>query len=183
MSGKSQRKYALFGIIGPSLAYLFIAVSILLSPWFSWESNALSDLGHAVRSDAAPLYNFGLLIGGFFVMIYAVTAFSAHAKYSSYCLLIPALFLQLVATFDEVYGFIHFLVSILLFVSFGFASIVYAVEKKSILALSAFAVGFLTWTLYGAGVYIAGVAVPETISSVAVTSWVVFSAVEIYQGK
>jgi hypothetical membrane protein len=43
--------------------------------------------------------------------------------------------LQLLATFDEVYGPLHVIVSILFFVSLGFASIVYAAEAKSILGL------------------------------------------------
>jgi hypothetical membrane protein len=65
----NERKYALFGVVGPLVAYLFIGVSIVLSPWFSWWSNALSDLGHSVDSDVALLYNFGLLLAGFFMMI------------------------------------------------------------------------------------------------------------------
>lgn len=183
MIDMNRRESALFGIIGPSLVYLFIAVSILLSPGFSWENNALSDLGHAVKSDVAPLYNFGLLIGGFLVMIYAVTAFRSHAKYSSYGLLISALFLQLVAAFDEVYGFLHFVVSVSLFLLFGFASIVYAVEKRSLIAFAAFMVNLFSWALYWVGVYDAGVAVPETISSAAITSWVLLSALKIRSTK
>jgi len=179
----NERRWALFGVVGPLVAYFFIIIAIMLSPWFSWSTNALSDLGHAVRRDVAPLFNFGLLLAGFLVMIYSITAFRNHAKYTSYCLLISALLLQLVATFDEVYGFLHVLVSVLLFVSFGFASIAYTVERKSFLALAAFAVGLLSWMLYGAKIYSAGIAVPETISSVATMSWVVFSAFEIYVGK
>ncbi|MCW3985354.1 MAG: DUF998 domain-containing protein [Candidatus Bathyarchaeota archaeon] len=179
----NERKYALFGVVGPIAAYLFIIVSIMLSPWFSWSANALSDLGHAVRSDVAPLFNFGLLLAGFLIMIYSITAFRNHAKYACYCLLISALLLQLVATFDAVYGFLHFLVSVSFFVSFGFASIIYALEKKSILASVAFTIGLGSWILYFAGIYSAGVAVPETISSVAVVSWVMLSAFRIYLCK
>jgi hypothetical membrane protein len=154
-----------------------------LSPLFSWRSSALSDLGHSVESDVAPLFNFGLLSAGFFLTIYSITAFRNHAKYTSYCLLISALMLQSVAAFDEVYGLLHFVVSILLFVSLGFASITYAVERKSILALAAFIIGLSSWILHWAGLYHAGVAVPETISSVATTSWVVLSGFRIYLDK
>ena len=170
-------------MVGPLVAYFFIGVSIVLSPWFSWWSNALSDLGHSVDSDVASLYNFGLLLAGFFIIIYSITAFRNHAKYSSCCLLVSALILQLVATFDEVYGSLHVIVSILLFVSLGLASIVYAVERKSVLALAAFVIGLGSWILYWAGMYSAGVAVPETISSVVTVSWVMLSAIKIYLGK
>lgn len=179
----NERKYALFGVVGPLVAYFFIGVSIMLSPWFSWWSNALSDLGHSVESDVASLYNFGLLLAGFFIMIYSITIFRDHAKYSGYCLLMSALMLQLVAAFDEVYGFLHFVVSVLFFVSLGFASIVYAVEGKSALALAAFVIGFGSWVLYLAGIYSAGIAVPETVSSVVTVSWVMLSALRIYLGK
>ena len=179
----NERKYALFGVVGPLVAYFFIGVSIVLSPWFSWWSNALSDLGHSVDSDVASLYNFGLLLAGFFMMIYSMTALKDHAKYTRYCLLASAMMLQLVATFDEVYGPLHVTVSILFFVSLGFASIVYAVEGKSILALAAFVIGLGSWILYWAGMYSAGVAVPETISSVVTVSWVMLSAIKIYLGK
>jgi hypothetical membrane protein len=46
----NERICALFGMIGPPMAHVSIGVSIALSPWFSWERNALSDLGHAVKS-------------------------------------------------------------------------------------------------------------------------------------
>jgi hypothetical membrane protein len=91
--------------------------------------------------------------------------------------------LQLVVTFDKVYGHLHVIVSILFFVSLGFASIVYAVEAKSILASAAFVIGFGSWMLYWAEMYSAGVAVPETTSSAVTVSWVMLSAIKIYLGK
>jgi hypothetical membrane protein len=58
--------HSLFGVVGPLIAYFSIGVSMVLSPWFSWESNALSDLGHAIKSEVASIFNFGLLLVGFF---------------------------------------------------------------------------------------------------------------------
>jgi hypothetical membrane protein len=173
-----ERRFALFGLVGPLVAFLFIALSIGLSPWFNWQDNALSDLGHATDSSVAPLFNFGLFFAGFLVMVYSVMVLRTHARYTGFCLLVSSLLLQLVAVFDEVYGSLHFLVSVLLFVSFGFASLAYGFEKRSALALAAFAIGFCSWAFYLAGVYGEGVAVPETISSVAVVSWVASSALK-----
>jgi hypothetical membrane protein len=42
-----ERVAALFGVVGPLVAYISIRVSIVLLPWLGWESNALSDVGHA----------------------------------------------------------------------------------------------------------------------------------------
>lgn len=114
---------ALFGAVGPLIAFVSIGVSIALSPWFSWERNALSDLGRSVRSGVASIYNFGLLLIGFLIIIYAVTALREYARRTSYSLVISAFILQLVATFDEVYDPLHFVASVLFFVSLSPTSI------------------------------------------------------------
>jgi hypothetical membrane protein len=180
MGALNERNYALLGILAPLVAIFFIAASIVLSPWFSWGSNALSDLGHSVDSEVAPLFNFGLLLCGFLIILYSFTCFRKHAKYTSYVLVTAGLMLQLVAAFDEVYGSLHFLVSVLFFAALGFASLSYAVEKRSVLAFAALAIGSVSWMLYGLRIYSAGVAVPETVSSMAAVTWIVLSALRIY---
>jgi hypothetical membrane protein len=185
----NERNYALLGILAPLIAIFFIALSIGLSPWFSWGSNALSDLGRsaatdvAPKSEVAPLFNFGLLLCGFLIIVYLFTCFRKHAKYTSYVLVFTGLSLQLVATFDEVYGSLHFLVSVLFFAALGFASISYSVEKRSVLAFAALVIGSVSWLLYGLEIYSAGIAVPETISSMATVLWVMLSALRIYLHK
>lgn len=176
----NEKIYALFGVIGPLLAFVSIGVSITLSPWFSWEKSALSDLGHAVESGVAPIFNFGLLLTGFFLTIYVVKVLKGYARWTGYSLVISAFTLQLIAVFDEVYVLLHLVVSILFFVSLGVTSLLYAVERKSHSAVSAFAIGLISWILYWAEFYSAGVAVPETISSVAVLFWIIPSALRIY---
>jgi hypothetical membrane protein len=182
----NERNFALLGVLAPLVAIFFIAASILLSPWFSWGSNALSDLGRSAatdgvsKSEVAPLFNFGLLLCGFLMILYSFTIFRKHAKYTSYVLVITGLALQLVATFDEVYVSLHFLVSVLFFAALGFASLSYAVEKRSVLAFAALAVGSVSWMLYGLGIYSSGIAVPETVSSMAAVTWVMLSALRIY---
>ena len=178
-----ERFYAFFGIAGPIVAYVSIAISILLSPWFSWQRNALSDLGHAVKSDVAPIFNLGLLLGGFLIIVYALTVFRAHVKYTSICLVASAFLLQLVATFDEAYGFLHGVVSVLFFVSIWITALVNAIEKKSLKALIAFIISFGIWVLYGLKVYSAGIAVPEIISFTAVAALLMFSVIRILSQK
>ena len=185
LEGKSTTKkiYALLGIIGPFVAYLAIGVSIIFSPWFSWQRNALSDLGHSVKSEVAPIFNLGLLLTGFLIIMYAATVLKKHAKYTSICLIASAIMLQLIATFDEVYGSLHGVVSALFFVSIWITSVVNAIEKKSLLALMPFIVGLSSWILYGMKVYSAGIAVPEIISFVAVASLLQLLAIKIYLKK
>ncbi|MBS7653866.1 MAG: DUF998 domain-containing protein [Candidatus Bathyarchaeia archaeon] len=179
MSIVKDKVVHLLGLVGSSIAYIAIGLSIYLSPWFKWESNALSDLGHAQRSGVAPIFNFGLLASGFIIAIYSVKSLSKYAKYTSISLTFSALMLQTVATFDEIYGNLHFLVSILFFVSMGFSCFIYSLEKKSILGALAFTVGLLSWMLYWAGLYKAGVAVPEIISTVTATLCIIQSTLKI----
>ena len=177
----NQRVYALFGILGPLLVYITIAISLSISPWFSWQTNALSDLGHSVNSSAAPIFNFGLLIAGFLLMIYSMTVFKKYAKYSSYFLLVSTFFVQLIAVFNETYGSIHYAVAVPHFLMLSATSIVYSVEKRSLLAGTFLAVMFC-WLLYGLNLLGIGIAVPETVSKL-VLLWIMYSAVQIFSKK
>jgi len=170
----------LFGVVGPLLAYVFIGISIARAPWFSWRENALSDLGHALRSESAPYFNLGLASCGFLTIAYAVTALRTHAKHTSVFLTTSAFLLQLVAVFDEIYGALHLTVSVLFFISLGVSTMVYAIEKRSFAAITALAIGLSSWLLYWAGFYRAGIAVPESISATAAVSWIMLSARKTY---
>jgi len=177
-----ERVYALFGVFGPLLVYVSIVLSLVLSPWFNWESNALSDLGHAVTSDVASIFNLGLLLAGFLMMIYALTAFKKHAKYSSFCLLVSTFLVQLLATFNEAYGSLHYAVAVPHFVMLSVTSIVYTVEKRSAVALVTFTIVMFSWLLYSLNIFNIGIAVPETVSKL-VVAWIMYSAIKIYINK
>ncbi|MFA5364745.1 MAG: DUF998 domain-containing protein [Candidatus Bathyarchaeia archaeon] len=179
----NEKNYALFGLFGPVTAMIFITAAIGLSPWFSWWNNALSDLGHSVTSEVAPLFNFGLLLTGFCIIVYSITSFKNHAKYTSYALAFTGFALQLVATFNEVYRPLHFQVSVLFFLSLCVSSVCYIQEKKSRLAIVALVISLLVWILYGIKIYSSGIAVPEAVSAIATASWVMLSAFRIYVNK
>jgi hypothetical membrane protein len=175
----NERFWALFGLVGPLVAYVFIGVSIASTPWFSWWNNALSDLGHTLRGESAVYFNFGLLLTGLLTMIYTMMVFWKYAKYTSLFLFATAFALQLVAVFTEVYGQLHLTVSIVFFVFLILSSLVFAVEKKSVLGALSFVFGLSTWILFWGKIYQAGVAVPEIISATAAMSWIILSAVKI----
>jgi len=178
-----EKNYALLGIIAPFVTYCSIAISILYTPWFSWQRNALSDLGHSINSTVAPIFNLGLFVTGFIVIIYSMTILKTRAKYTSVCLIASAILLQLVATFDEVYGSLHGLVAVLFFLSIWSTSIVNAIEKKSLLPLTAFLVGLSSFALFEMNVYSSGIAVPEIISFGAVATVIQISAIKTYLKK
>ena len=177
-----ERVYALFGVFGPLLVYSSIAVSLIFSPWFNWETNALSDMGRSVTGSTAFIFNLGLLLAGFFLLVYSLTAFKKHAKYSSYCLLVSSFFVQLIAVFNETYGQIHYAVAVPHFLMLSLTSIVYSVEKRSTFALVTFLVVMFSWLIYSLNVLNIGIAIPEIISKFIVV-WIIFSAIQIYRGK
>ena len=177
-----KRIYAFFGILGPLLIYLSIIISLLFSPWFRWESNALSDLGHAVTSSVAPIFNFGLLVSGFLLMIYSLTVFKKHAKYSSFCLLISVFLIQLLAVFNVAYGSPHFIIAGAHFVMLSVTSIVYVIEKRSIFTLITFLVVMFSWLIYILNIFNVGIAVPETVSKLVIL-WIIYSSIRIYFGR
>jgi len=179
----NEKVSAQLGILSPLVGYASVLLSILLSPWFGWEKNALSDLGHSIDSSVAPIFNGGLLLTGFTLLLYSAGALNRHAKWTSYFLTVCAFSLQLVAAFDEVYGRLHFLASVFFFVSLVPASLSYALEKRSLLAVAGLVVALTSWLLYWTRTYSAGVAVPETLSTLAVLPWVLSSAVKAYRGK
>ena len=116
------------------------------------------------------------------MMIYINSIFRKYAKYTSVCYGISAFSLQLVATFNEIYGSLHFVVSVVFFLSIGLSLIVYIAEKKRYIGILPFFLGLISWISYGR-LYNSGIAVPETVSSLAVVSLIVYSAIRIYLGK
>ncbi len=172
---------ALLGISAPLVGSASMAVSILSSPWFRWERNALSDLGHSVSSNVAPIFNCGLLLAGFFLALYSAGALDRYARWAGFFLTVSAFLLQAVAVFDEVYGRLHFVASVAFFISLATASLSYALERRSLLAVVGLAIGLAAWLLYWLGPFSLGVAVPEAVSTLASVPWVLSSAVRVYR--
>ncbi|NIO37242.1 DUF998 domain-containing protein [Candidatus Bathyarchaeota archaeon] len=85
-----EKTYSLVGFLGPPIAYISVAISIAFSPDFSWRTSALSDLGHAAKSQVASVFNLGLIIAGFLMVVYGVTVFKMYAKYTSIVLAMSA---------------------------------------------------------------------------------------------
>jgi len=63
-----------------AIPLICIAISISLSPWFNIINNALSDLGHATESSVAPIFNFGLSLGGSLTIIIAIIIIARMSK-------------------------------------------------------------------------------------------------------
>ena len=60
---------ALCGLLAPLTGLVFIVSAVLISPWFSWTGNWLSDLGRT--GTAAVLFNTGIILAGFLGVVFA----------------------------------------------------------------------------------------------------------------
>ncbi|MBC7095155.1 DUF998 domain-containing protein [Thermococcus sp.] len=154
-----------------SLAYLSVAVPLisiaiatLLSDWFSITNNALSDLGHATKSPVAPIFNFGLSLGGALIIYTSTLCIYKISKAFSVVGFLVGFTLILVAVFDEVYRGLHFAVSVAFFLSLAVFLIAYGIYFKSYLPLPALAVAVVAWVIHFAYDVPKGVAIPELIS-------------------
>lgn len=143
-----------------------IAAAAVASGWFDVWSNALSDLGHAVRSNVAPIFNFGLSAGGLLVALAGYCA-TGRPRLIRCTLIVAGYLLVLIAVFDEVYGPLHFYVSVAFFLSLAALLAEYALTERGVrglLAVAAIAVGATSWVLHLAYRVPGGAALPELVS-------------------
>ena len=90
------------GIMAAVLAWVVIAISISVNPWFVFTKNAFSDLGgpHAVDP---WIYNYGLIITSVFVDLYSINLLlNSRNRIESFALafvLVAGLFLALIGIY------------------------------------------------------------------------------------
>lgn len=117
----------ILGIVSPLIALATIALAILLSlSWFTWEGNALSDLGNYDNGiPAAIIFNSGLVLTGLLLLVFSYvfvrTITDLPTKIGMIPFFIALVFLMLIGILSENAGSIHFTVSVGFFGSFPFA--------------------------------------------------------------
>jgi len=151
-------------ILSVSIPLLLIFISIYLSPWFSFWDNALSDLGHACKSIVAPIFNFGLAVGGFLVSIASVKYMIYYSRLKSMILLFMGFMLVMIAVYDETYGKLHGAVSILFFIGLILYLILYGVKEKAIAPLIIAVLHIAIWFMHLAQNTPPGAAIPELLA-------------------
>ncbi len=194
----SSRFAGLCGIIGPLIAISGIALAILVSPWFNWFTNALSDLGHPWMlggsngtpgyNHAAPIFNSALSLTGLVTLVltiwlirYEYFELSTFGVIAAVLLTVSQFFLIGIGIFHEGYGELHFIVSLGFFVHLIIAGMLFGIrlileKKMRIFGISAFILAFISmimWVLYYLDLTVfTGVAIPEIISAIAAMIWV-----------
>lgn len=179
------------GFLGPVVSYIFIFSAIASYPSFSWTNNALSDLG-IVPGLTSVLFTIGLLSGGVLALLFTVLGLyrfvrkNSLGKVGSGFFAVANTALVCIGIFNENYFIAHVVFSVLFFVSTPIALFVLtaAFNKKgnhNLMALSV-ATGVVAaapWILRIAVAYVSNVAIPETISGLAVSLWIVVLSARI----
>ena len=170
-----NRKIGLLAIMGPACALGSIAVSIMLSPWFSWRNNAISDLG---VHDVAPIFNISRIICGIMCMIFAlgVILVLKHwlGKIGMLMMFMASISLVGIGVFTEDYSPHHFYFSVAFFVLLLLACLVmgtfFLIKRPRYLGIAAIlvaVVGIIGWSInWGPGV-----AIPEVLTFVPGGLW------------
>lgn len=121
---------AYIGVLAPLVAFLSIGISIALSPWFSWDNHALSDLG---VSPVAPIFNVGLMVTGILLAIFAI-AFARTVRDNtlmyagSISLLILGLGVVGIDIFTEATIGLHILFAMICFGSLLFSTLLFGIR-------------------------------------------------------
>ena len=186
-----QKIGAVAGLLAPVLAFTCILSAIAYYPRFSWTNNALSDLG-VVKGVTGPLFNFGLCTSGFLGFISALTGLFTYigksfiGKVGSLVFAAAAVVLIAIGVFNESFSGIHYAVSVAFFVlvPISLFIITYALvlahqTRTAILTVGIGIVAALPWIILFVFRYVPNVAIPETISALAVSAWTVTLSIRI----
>ena len=183
-----SKNMALLAVIGPAIAIMAITISIAQSPWFSFEDNALSDLG---VYPVAPIFNSGLIICGVLCALFSVHMFLKPGRCWPCRIGIILIFSACVALvgigiFTEDTMDMHMMFSIAFFVLLLLAALiltpVFLLGKETrllgIIALLVVVIGVIGWLLADRW---DGVAIPELLSVIPATIWLFVLGLWLYK--
>ena len=180
-----QRIGAAAGIAAPTLAFTCILTAITSYPSFSWTNNALSDLG-IIPGITGPLFNFGLYASGLLASIFAILGLFTYlgkswvGKIGAAVFTVATLALIAIGIFNESFSSTHYAVSVAFFMltptslliitcAFWFAH----QGKMAVFTVLAGVSAALPWLLLFTFNYVPNVAIPESASGLAVSTWAI----------
>jgi hypothetical membrane protein len=180
-----QKFGVICGFVLPFVAFGCIGIAIVSYPEFSWTNNALSDLG-VVPGVTAFAFNFGLFAAGVLGFFFVASGLFSYFKNTAVGKLGVAVFalatvwLMAIGVFNESFYPAHFVVSVLFFITMPVAFWVLAVTlylkhevSLAIFTLFSSVVAAAPWILYFIMRYVPNVAVPEAISALISSIWVI----------
>jgi hypothetical membrane protein len=181
------------GILGSGLSIILVLAATVLSPWFRWENNALSELG---VGEVSLLFNSAMLIGGVLIFFFALGIreyFDGNrlVRIGVNLIIIASVFLALVGVFTVDMMPMHGIVSLgplmlapLGFVFIGFGTEEAKIRKFSICSGVAALVSILVLPMIILFLpFKIGFAVPEIINTIITTVWIFVMGIKLIKHK
>jgi len=174
------------GVIGPLTTSALTLTAIINSSWFSWTSNALSDLG--VEGMSAAIFNFGLIAGGLITAVFAVGLWAALkestlGQVGAAIFTLDTLTLSSIGVFPEAAGSIHLYISVAFFtflpislLTIG-AAIIHRSSERGI-GIIAFSTGIAAAAVWIPGYE--GLAIPEAFAYLSASVWSITAGLKLY---
>jgi hypothetical membrane protein len=174
----------LCGIVGTVLTLVMVFAATILSPWFRWDTNALSELG---LGEVSLLFNTAAIIGGALNCIFALGVWKylpggRLVRIGAALLMLGSVSLFLVGIFTVAYPIVHAIVALGYFVLGPIGFILIGLETRmsrirmfSLVAGVAALMAILVLPIIFLAVpFKVGFAVPEMIEALIFAAWTVF---------
>ena len=181
------------GILGSGLSIALVLIATVLSPWFRWENNALSELG---VGEVSLLFNSAMLIGGVLIFFFALGIReyldrNRLVRVGVNLIITASIFLALVGVFTVDMIVMHGIVSLgpLMLAPLGFVFIGFGTEEAKI---RNFSIGSGVAALVSILVlpmvilflpFKVGFAVPEIINTIITTVWIFGMGIKLIKQK
>jgi hypothetical membrane protein len=189
MRVKFIRWSGLSGIIGSILTLTMVFTATIISPWFRWDINALSEMG---VGEVSLLFNIAMMVGGFSNLIFGFGIREYFGKellfrYGTALIILGSLSFIFVGIFTISYPMLHGIVAFGTFVlpPTGFILIGYSskeniMKKFSIITGIAALITILVLPIILLILpFKVGFAVPEIIEGLIVATWVIFMGIKL----
>ncbi len=172
------RYYRIAGVLSPITAFMSIGLAILTHPWFSFQNNAISDLGR-VGLEGNYILNCGFIVSGLLGLLFAYGLVKSQkrrlGKIGGVVFGLGIFSLFLIGTFPEGTA-PHFYVSLGFFLLSSFGMLLKGIDElreNRIFGIFTIALFSLGWLLAIIAIRsFRGVAIAELIGAIAVSIWV-----------
>jgi hypothetical membrane protein len=180
------------GVLAPVIGFLCVLFAVASHSQFSWFDNALSDLG-VVEGVTAVLFNFGLIVSGVLTFVFGLGLFAfLHKKVlgvtGALIFVLGALALTLIGIFPESAKPMHYYASVAFFALFPVSMFLICAEflsssriRMGLLTFVSAAFAAIVWIIQFTVRPVSGVAIPETLSALAASAWVVVLGLKMFR--
>lgn len=187
------------GVVAVAVTLGAVLAATIVSPAFQWDGNALSNLG--VTTTAAGtgltvlLFNGGLIAGGLFGVVFAVTLYRAGSSLASratgVAFGLTTVLMGLVGVFPQdrplhfpvAVGF-YLLVSVTLWLD-ALAALRHGWRRRLTVAATLGVANLVVWLVWGLTGPMTrnGLAIPETAGALAFSAWTVWVSLGLIRGR